>query len=231
MADSPRIITARKLGLTFANLFGQLGPEKFVTGHYSAGPRAADWRAGVERAKEFHRFHRDTRGWGGLAYHFMIADDGALICGRPTMLKGAHVGGHNTSNLGVNCPGTRTPNTDRHKPTERQRETYRWLLANAHTDALPKAHRTDLDLRGATLRGHNSWDGHTSNGCPGLFKPMYLAGLAKGPEEDLAEDDPALEDTRGDYPEPIDVDGVAADHRMVSEEEAAEAARAPRGAT
>jgi len=44
---APRIITARRLGLAFANLFGELGPEFFVTGHYSAGARAKNAREGV----------------------------------------------------------------------------------------------------------------------------------------------------------------------------------------
>ena len=145
----------------------------------------------------------------------MIADDGALICARPTILKGAHVGLHNTENLGVNCPGTTGD-----RPTAAQRETYRWLLANAHTSALPKAHRTDLDLSQSRLFGHNSWSGHESNGCPGLFKGMYLAGLSRGPEEPESPfegEEP--------YPEPVRIGGVEADHRHVAPEEAEEAAR------
>ena len=101
----------------------------------------------------------------------MIADDGTLICARPTILKGAHVGGHNTNNIGVNCPGTVGD-----RPTRAQIDTYRWLLANAHTRRMPLAHRADRDLRRATLRGHNQWDGHRSNGCPGLFLDMYVEG-------------------------------------------------------
>lgn len=229
MPDTPRIITARKLGLGFRQLFGELGPERNVTGHYSAGPRAENWRQGVERARSFHAQHAN-QGWGGCGYHFIIADDGTLICMRPTIMKGAHVGGHNTQNLGVNCPGTTG-----HRPTGRQKRTYRWLLANAHTNALPSAHRTDVDLRDARLFGHNSWDGHTSNGCPGLFKPMYLAGIPRfegaeegePPEEEL--DEPTRTGARGDYPEPERIGDVVADHRNVGKEEAEEAQDVARG--
>lgn len=79
MADEPRIITARKLGLAFVAKYGELGPERNVTGHYSAGARARNWKEGVARARSFHADHRDhpSKRWGGLAYHFIIADDGS----------------------------------------------------------------------------------------------------------------------------------------------------------
>jgi N-acetylmuramoyl-L-alanine amidase-like protein len=167
---TPRIITSRRLGLRFANLFGELGPELHVTGHYSAGPRARSAKEGVARARSFHEQHL-KQGWGGCAYHYIIPDDGALICMRPTLLKGAHVGGHNSNNIGVNMPGTVGD-----KPTRRQRRTYRWLLANAHTDKMPKPHRTDRDLGAAERHGHKQWPGHHSNGCPGKFLEMYSEG-------------------------------------------------------
>ena len=167
---APRIITARSIGLAFANLFGALGAELHVTGHYSAGPRALDADQGIDRAREFHALHRG-KGWGGIGYHYLIPDDGTLICARPTTLKGAHTGAHNSSNVGVNMPG----NTG-DRPTDAQAATYRWLLENVHTDQLPKAHRTDRDLRRAKRFGHNQWSGHRSNGCPGLFLDLFVEG-------------------------------------------------------
>lgn len=216
----PRLITARKLGLTFVNRFGNLGPELDVTGHYSATPRARDWQEGASRARAFHRYHR-SKNWGGIAYHFVIPDDGTLICARPTILKGAHVGGHNTRNLGINMPGTTGD-----RPTKAQQLTYRWLLRNAHTDKLPKAHRTDVDLRTARLWGHKEWAGQ-STACPGLFLPMFKFGL-KSPlvEPDGLWHQEALSAPEDDYPEPVMVGDIEADHRHVSPEEA-EAALPP----
>jgi hypothetical protein len=212
MAGHPRIITARSIGLAFQNLFGELGPEDNVTGHHSAGARARNWREGVVRAKQFHADHK-AKGWGGIGYHFVIADDGALICARPTILKGAHVGQHNTRNLGVNCPGTTGD-----RPTPRQKETYRWLLANAHTAAMPKAHRTDRDLRQARLFGHRDWPGHHSNACPGTFYGMFKAGLAREIPEELEE----AEVPRGPeaYGGAKRYGTTEADYRRVSPEEA-----------
>jgi peptidoglycan hydrolase-like protein with peptidoglycan-binding domain len=169
-ALAPRIVTARSLELAFANLFGALGAEVHVTGHYSAGARAENAEQGIARAREFHAHHRG-KGWGGIGYHYLITDDGTLICARPTLLKGAHTGGHNTSNIGVNMPGTTGD-----RPTDAQAASYGWLLANAHTEQMPKAHRTDRDLRQAKRFGHNQWSGHRSNGCPGLFRDMFVEG-------------------------------------------------------
>lgn len=165
----PRIITARRLGLRFANLFGNLGPEFFVTGHYSAGRRAKNAREGVERVRAFHADHK-AKGWGGIGYHYVIPDDGTLICARPTLLKGTHTALHNSNNIGVNMPGTLGD-----RPTVAQRETYRWLLDNAHTNKMPRAHRTDVNLRLAVRRGHHQWPDNATQ-CPGDFLHMYLRG-------------------------------------------------------
>lgn len=216
-AETPRIITARKLGLTFVNRFGELGPELNVTGHYSATARARDWEEGASRARSFHQFHK-TKNWGGIAYHFLIVDDGTLICGRPTILKGTHVGGHNTNNLGVNMPGTTGD-----RPTQAQRATYQWLLRNAHTEALPQVHRTDVDLSRARLWGHKEWVGQATL-CPGLFLPVFKAGGMSALEVDeWPEENEDVRPPADPYPEPVMVGGIEADHRHVSPEEAEQA--------
>lgn len=168
----PRIYTAAQLGLTFQNRFGELGPELYVTGHHTAGPKDTSDQDAIRLARQFHAEHA-AKGWGGIGYHFMLARSGAILCLRPTYLLGAHVGLHNTSNLGLVCNGTTGD-----RPTAKQAATLRWLLANAHTKKLPRIHRTDRDLRAARRFGHNDWPGHETNECPATHKPMYLAGGA-----------------------------------------------------
>jgi len=166
----PRIITARSLGLRFDNRFGALGAETRLTGHHTAGPKDRDTNDAIRLCKQYHAAHR-AKNWGGAGYHVCIARSGTIIGLRPTALKGAHVGGHNSGNLGVMFHGTTGD-----KPTAEQSKSYRWLLANAHTRRMPKAHRTDRDMRKAQRYGHNSWSGHTTNACPATHKPLIIQG-------------------------------------------------------
>ena len=206
LPGAPRIITAREMGLSFRMLYGELGREEHVTGHYTAGARASDAEEGVERLRAIHRDHDK---WGGTGYHFCIVDNGTLLCARPTLLKGAHTAYHNTGNIGVVCPGSTGD-----RPTPQQAATFRWLLANAHTDAMPAPHRTDRDLREAKRWGHKQWADNATS-CPGEFLQMYLSG---GDVRDLAPPPPVEEP--GPLPPPELVGNMPVDHEHISRDEA-----------
>ena len=164
----PRIVTARSIGLQFrVNQLARMGPERSVVGHYSAGPRARDFRVGIARAKSFHAHHL-SKGWAGIGYHYVIPDDGAIICCRSTFHLGAHVLNNNSGRIGVNMPGTVGD-----RPTKRQARAFGWLLHNAHTTAMPRAHRTDRDLSRVPRFGHRDL---MPTSCPGLFLGMYHRG-------------------------------------------------------
>ena len=215
---TPRIIAAEELNLEFRDVFGPTGPARHVTGHFSAGARAGDWRQATPVARRLHVDHLGM-GWGGCGYHFMIADDGTLLCLRPVALYGAHVGGHTSGNIGVICAGTAG-----HRPTRAQRETYAWLLGNAHTTALAPEHRTEADLRGASLHTHRMWHGHSTNPCAGWFEDLFLAG-ADQPAHGEAVDPPSAPwPVAAGYPPPTDFRGIVADGLHVSVLEAHRAA-------
>jgi hypothetical protein len=165
----PRIVTARSMGLRFrTGQLAPLGPESNGTvGHYSAGARAANMAEGVARAKAFHADHL-SRGWAGIGYHFLIADDGTIVCCRSTFHLGSHVLHKNSGRIGVNMPGTTGD-----KPTKRQARAFNWLIHNAHTAAMPRVHRTDLDLSTLPLKVHKDL---MATSCPGLFTGMYHRG-------------------------------------------------------
>jgi hypothetical protein len=180
----PRIVTARSMGLQFrANQLAPMGPERSVVGHYSAGARAADVTAGIERAVSFHRDHL-ARGWAGIGYHYLIPDDGAIVCCRSTSYTGAHVLSNNSGRIGVNMPGTVGD-----RPTTRQARALDWLLRNAHTTAMPRAHRTDRNLHPLPRFGHKDL---MATSCPGLFHGMYLRGGDPWVEPALGPGDPDL---------------------------------------
>ena len=164
LESKPRIVPS---GIRTAAVFGQLGPELRVTTHYAASPRAHNLAEGLAMARSFDAFHR-SKGWGGLSYHYLIPDTGEIILGRPLTQKGAGVAFTNSNNVHVNffC-------TTGHQPTEAQKRAIRWLIANAHTSAMPASHRTDRDLRKADIRQHRDWP-RQSTSCAGNFTPERL---------------------------------------------------------
>jgi hypothetical protein len=170
----PKVVSARSLGLGFQNLFGPLGAERHVTVHHTAGPVDRDWNHAVSLIRSYHRAHA-AKGWGGIGYHFCILRSGTIIGLRPTTLKGAHVGGHNTANVGVMFHGTTGD-----RPTQKQIDSFLWLLRNAHTSRMPKAHRTDRPLRKpyCDRRQHNQWPGHTWNACAGSIGDAVMRGAS-----------------------------------------------------
>jgi hypothetical protein len=175
----PRIVTARSMGLQFIrNKLGPMGPEASVVGHYSAGARARNLAEGIARAKSFHREHQipisqgGRIGGAGIGYHYLITDNGIIICCRSTFHQGAHVLGKNKQRIGVVMPGTLTA-TIRDRPTRQQARAFNWLLHNAHTAAMPRAHRTDRNLGQLPRFGHKDL---MATSCPGLFHQMYLKG-------------------------------------------------------
>jgi hypothetical protein len=216
--SSPRIISADDLALEFRDVFGPLGPARRVTGHFSAGPRAGDWRLAGDVARRLHVEHLD-RGWGGCGYHYLVADDGTLLCLRPAGLQGAHVGGHNGGNVGVLCAGT-----SGHRPTRAQRTTYGWLLAHAHTEALPEGHRTAEDLRSARTLVHHLWHGHSTNPCAGWFEDMFLAGVDQPREGETLDPVDHSRPIARAYPPASEIRGIVADGCHVSVLEAHRAA-------
>jgi N-acetylmuramoyl-L-alanine amidase len=218
--SAPRILTAADLRLQFRDVFGPLGPAASVTGHFSGGPRAGDWRQAMDVARRLHVEHLD-HGWGGCGYHYLLADDGSLLCLRPAALQGAHVGGHNGGNVGILCAGTTG-----HRPTRAQRETYAWLLGAAHTAELPALHRTTGDLRRAGLHVHHGWHGHSTNPCAGWFEDMFLAGTCQPGAGGGVDPGAARRVTSAGYPPSTEFQGIVADGRHVSVLEAHRAAAA-----
>jgi len=137
----------------------------WVTGHYTAGPRDTSDEHALQLCKSYDAQHR-SQGWRMIGYHYCVTRAGSIICLRPVGEIGAHVLNHNTGNVGVMVHGTLGDTW-----TEPQRLAYIWLLENAHTDALPAAHRSPVDLSKLPRRGHNDW---MATSCPGDFKAGFL---------------------------------------------------------
>jgi hypothetical protein len=141
-----------------AGEFGPLGEIWAVTFHHSAGPRAKN----QSQAKALHRaYQRDhiERGFGDIGYHFSIDDLGHIYKLRSIHFKGAHVGSHNTGNVGIMLHG----NYVHDKLNKAQKATMRWLFSGGF---LVLTGEGEHDI--AIIRGHQEWPGHSTNECPGV---------------------------------------------------------------
>jgi hypothetical protein len=163
---APRIITSASLGLKFQYVWGTKGPLWRGAGHYTAGPRAANATELVVEMRKDHAFHC-AKGWGGLSYEVMVADDGTIGLGNPVSRKSAAVAGQNSGLVNVCCPGS---TGDRMTPA--QKRSVRWYLANAHTSKVPKAYRLPRPAGGLRWLVHRDWP-QQSTACPGVMSADY----------------------------------------------------------
>ncbi|GGM14388.1 peptidoglycan recognition protein family protein [Micromonospora yangpuensis] len=97
-------------------------------------------------------FHMDTRGWQDIGYNFLVDASGRIYEGRGWTAQGAHVGGHNTANLGVCFIGR--DEKDKIDASPEVRRAIRWL----YDEACRRAGRK------LTRRGHRDLAATT---CPG----------------------------------------------------------------
>ena len=92
-----------------------------ITFHHAAGFGATTREEGLQQVKNIQDFHQNGRGWSDIGYQFVMDMSGRLYQGRPflnnsvpfetgpPLAQGAHVGGHNTGNIGVSVLGCYHP--------------------------------------------------------------------------------------------------------------------------
>jgi hypothetical protein len=158
----PKMVTAAQIGLSFQNLWGAKGTVFRGAGHYTAGRRVANKDELIAEMRADHKFHIG-KGWGGLAYEAMVADDGTIGFGNPMTRKGTAVEETNTGMVNICCPGT---TGDRMTPP--QQASVRWLMDNWHTTAVPSAHRLPVKARSIGWRGHRFYPNQSTD-CPGAM--------------------------------------------------------------
>ena len=103
--SAPKFITAAQLGLSFQDVFGAKGTVTRGAGHYTAGNRCPNATKLAAEMRADHNFHKG-KGWGGLSYEAMVADDGTIGFGNPMCRKSAAVASTNTGMVNICCPGT-----------------------------------------------------------------------------------------------------------------------------
>jgi len=158
---------------------------RYITIHAAATTPSMD--IGVKEIREWHL----ARGWRDVGYHFVIRRDGTLEKGRPLDEMGAHVGGHNSGNIGICMAGGVTEadgRTPENNFTAAQWQTLRELVYQLHT-MHPKA----------VIMGHNGFPEHESRGCPCFDWRKWRKEFL----ESLEEQEPVF---HGHWIEEVDVD-------------------------
>jgi N-acetyl-anhydromuramyl-L-alanine amidase AmpD len=139
-----------------------LGPIQFLTIHCAATPEGRDVKAATVGEWDKAKF-------GQVSYHWVIELDGTPVRMLPDTIKGAHVGDHNTGNIGVCYIGgvdkaNRAPKDTR---TAAQKETLLKLIRD-YKAAHP----------GIVVRGHRDWPG-VQKACPSFDVQAWLTSVGE----------------------------------------------------
>ena len=126
-----------------------LGPIKYLTVHCAATPEGRDVKSGTISQWDIARF-------GQVSYHWVVELDGTAVRTLADSVKGAHVGGANTGNIGVCYVGgmdkdNKTPKDTR---TEAQKRALRSII-DGYKAKVPHL----------IVRGHRDWPG-VAKACP-----------------------------------------------------------------
>ncbi len=117
----------------------------------------------ARQMRGIQRFHMDSRGWCDVGYHFLIGSDGRIYEGRPLRFLGAHVGGHNTGNIGISFIGCyHTSGCGGLGPTTPSSNMVR--VAGRLAGTLRRIY--GIRITTSTLKGHRDHSGQSTS-CPG----------------------------------------------------------------
>lgn len=118
----------------------------FIILHHSAGKTGT--------VESIHKYHRDTRGWAGIGYNFVIYKDGTVHEGRGLNYTGAHCSGYNSRSVGICCIGDFTSE----------------YMTKAQYYALAELIKYLKGIfPGAVVKGHREF---ANTACPGKYFPL-----------------------------------------------------------
>jgi N-acetylmuramoyl-L-alanine amidase len=134
-----------------------LGPVQFLTVHCAATPEGRDVKAPTISQWDIARF-------GQTSYHAVCELDGTIVRTLPDDARGAHVGGHNTGNLGLCYVGGMDAANKAPKDTRTAAQKAAML---DYIRAVKAAHP------GIKVLGHRDWPG-VAKACPSFSVAEWL---------------------------------------------------------
>lgn len=137
-----------------------LGPIKFLTIHCAATPEGRDVKSATVEAWDKEKF-------GQVSYHWILELDGTKHHSLPDTVKGAHVGNHNSGNIGVCYVGGMDAHMANPKDTrtQAQKQAMKEIVQDYQ-------HR----YPGIVILGHRDWPG-VSKACPSFDVKTWLKTL------------------------------------------------------
>ena len=120
----------------------------------------------------------NDRGWCDIGYHFVIDRDGKIYEARSLDQRGAHVGTHNTGNIGISligCYGTSCPQFMGSSPAKRRIDTVGCCASRFSAEADCTTRQLDTN----SVRGHNEWP-RVNKDCPGANVLSRMAEIRAG---------------------------------------------------
>lgn len=152
----------------------------WLTVHHTVTP-TNDSMTPEQRMRQIQNYHIDSNGWCDIGYHFVVSRDGRIWQGRASHdHSAAHVGGHNTNNIGISFMGSFHIDQVPGAMIEGTAPLFAWFRDNY---GIPL-------VRHERVRGHREWSGQ-STACPGDFllgRVQEIIDLANGgPKDDVVD--------------------------------------------
>ncbi|MBX3269624.1 MAG: N-acetylmuramoyl-L-alanine amidase [Sandaracinaceae bacterium] len=144
--------------------------------HHTSSPSTGDVAA---RVRGFQAYHMDSRGWCDVGYHFLVGADGTIYEGRPLELVGAHVGGHNTGNVGIALVGCFEPRNCSPESRWGSAAPSDAMIASTQRLVAQLAAHYGITPSATNLRGHREHSGQSTD-CPGINVLHRIAEIRSG---------------------------------------------------
>jgi N-acetyl-anhydromuramyl-L-alanine amidase AmpD len=134
-----------------------LGPVRFLTIHCAATPEGRDVKAATIDQWDVAKF-------GQVSYHWIVELDGTTVRGLADDVRGAHVGGKNSGNIGICYVGGMDRQLKAAKDTRTPAQRAALLqLARSYRQRFPQI----------IIRGHRDWPG-VKKDCPSFDVADWL---------------------------------------------------------
>jgi hypothetical protein len=170
-----------------------------VTIHHTETPSENAER----QVRAIQNYHKDTKRWCDIGYHFLIGVDGTIYEGCPLAKRGTHVANQNTGNIGISFVGCFHPGC-RWEPTRPPEAAI--AAAGRLVGALSRIY--GFPLNRVAVKAHRDQPG-ASTDCPGDYLYARIDDILAIGRGETSPSEPPAEDPAPTEPSPAACGGLA----------------------